>query len=96
MIAKILPIAEDDLEKAFDYYQSQRAGLGHEVLSEFRAGVNRVLEYPRAWKALDKTYRRYRLHRFPYGIIYRVEDNTGDIMIVAFMHLSRRPGAWRR
>lgn len=96
MIAEILAQAEDDLETIFDYYQAQRHGLGDEMLSEFRAGVSRILEYPGAWQQMDKTYRRYRLHRFPYGIIYRLDSAKDRVKIVAVMHLSRRPGLWRR
>jgi plasmid stabilization system protein ParE len=94
MKAKILPLAEDDLEQAFDYYNLLRQGLGRELVEEFRRGVDRILEQPAAWQPLDDTYRRYRLHRFPYGIIYRVNEVADEIMIVAIMHLSRRPGAW--
>jgi plasmid stabilization system protein ParE len=95
MTAVILPAAEEELETIFDYYQSQRHGLGHELLDEFRVGVTRILDYPGAWQRMDRTYRRYRLHRFPYGIIYRRDKTRDRIMIVALMHLSRRPGQWR-
>jgi hypothetical protein len=36
--------------------------------------------------------RRYRLRRFPYGLVY-VETGS-DIIILAVMHLHRRPGYW--
>jgi toxin ParE1/3/4 len=94
MRARILALAEDDLEHAFDYYGGLRHGLGDELVKEFRKGVERILEQPAAWQPLDDIYRRYRLHRFPYGIIYRINQVTDEVMIIAFMHLSRRPGAW--
>jgi hypothetical protein len=39
--------------------------------------------------------RRYILHRFPYGIIYRL---LGDdvLEILAIAHHKRRPGYWGR
>jgi len=95
MIAQILDEAEDDLENAFKYYESHRSGLGGDLVEEFRQGLRRILEFPRAWQRLDRTYRRYRLHRFPYGIVYRIDAKDSRIMIVAFMHLSRKPGFWR-
>jgi plasmid stabilization system protein ParE len=72
MIAHIMAQADADLEQAFDYYQAQRPNLGLEMVMEFRRGVERVLEHPESWQPLDDTYRRYRLHRFPYGIVYIV------------------------
>jgi mRNA-degrading endonuclease RelE of RelBE toxin-antitoxin system len=37
--------------------------------------------------------RRCRLRRFPYGLIYAIDE--GDILIVAVAHTHRRPDYWR-
>ncbi|MEJ0088247.1 MAG: type II toxin-antitoxin system RelE/ParE family toxin [Limisphaerales bacterium] len=37
--------------------------------------------------------RRCRTHRFPYGIIYTVENS--EVLIVSVMHLHRHPESWR-
>lgn len=94
MTIQILREAEEDLERAFDYYQAQRHGLGVELVEEFRRGVARILEQPSAWQPLDATFRRCRLHRFPYGIVYRIDAAAGQAVIVAVMHLSQKPGGW--
>ncbi len=96
MTAIIFEEAEADLGGAFDYYEVRRPRLGSEFIEEFRNGVALILEHPNAWSKMDRTYRRYRLHRFPYGIVYRVEIAEKQIVIVAVMHLSQRPGWWRR
>ena len=90
----LLAEAEVDLEAAFHYYQSQRLGLGLEMLDEFRRGIEHILRHPTAWAPLDETYRRYRLHRFPYGIIYRSGASADEILVVAIMHMSQKPGLW--
>jgi plasmid stabilization system protein ParE len=95
MIALMLEGAEEDLEAAFNYYEVRRQGLGVDLVEEFRRAVTRILEFPGAWQALDETYRRYRLHRFPYGVVYRVDRSAGKAIIVAVAHLSRGPGWWR-
>jgi toxin ParE1/3/4 len=43
---------------------------------------------------LKGRFRRCLVHRFPYGIIYAVEDDT--IYVAAIMHLRRQPGYWER
>jgi toxin ParE2 len=91
----MLDEAASDLERAFDHYQQQRVGLGIELIEEFRRSVDLMLAHPRAWQPLDETYRRCRLHRFPYGVVYRIDSAGDKIVIVAVMHLSERPGAWR-
>lgn len=95
MTVLALDEAAQDLEQAFNYYEHQRRGLGQEMIEEFRRGVDRILQFPGAWQRMDDTYRRYRLHRFPYGIIYRVDETANQIVIVCFMHLSRKPDSWR-
>lgn len=94
MTAKVLQSAETDLQSAFDFYQKARPGLGFELLDEFRRGVNEIILNPDAWQMLDKFRRRYRLSRFPYGIIY--ESSETEVLIIAVTHLSQKPGSWRR
>ena len=33
-------------------------------------------------------------HRFPYGIIYAVEN--GEVLVISVMHLHRHPDSWRK
>jgi plasmid stabilization system protein ParE len=91
MNAFMLPEAEQDLEEAFDYYQSQSLGLGLQFLDEFRRGVDQILAHPNAWQPLDPHIRRYRLHRFPYGLLYRISPAADTITIEAVMHMTRKP-----
>ena len=95
MTAIILDEAEVDLERAFDHYEGHRAGLGVEMLEEYRRGVERILEYPNAWGIFGEIYRRYRIHRFPYGIVYRVDLVADQAVIVAVMHLAEGPDKWQ-
>ncbi len=95
MIAILLEAAERDLVDAYDYYDAVRDGLGAELAEEFRKGIDRIIQNPNGWQALDNKYRRYRLHRFPYGIVYRIEGATDRAIVVAVTHFSRRPGLWR-
>ena len=44
-------------------------------------------------RTLRGGFRRRLLRRFPYGILYKEEES--QIVIVAVMHLQRRPGYWR-
>ena len=96
MIVILLPGAEDDLDDAFRHYETRRRGLGEDFLEEFRRGVERILRFPLAWHPMDETYRRCQLHRFPYGIIYRVDEANHQVVITTVMQLHRRPDSWRR
>jgi plasmid stabilization system protein ParE len=84
------------LEAAFEWYEAARQGLGARFLDEFENGVRAIAATPHAWHPLGDGLRRFRLRRFPYGIIYldRPED-TEEIVIIAVAHLHRRPDYWR-
>ena len=84
--------AESDLAAAVAYYDGQSPGLGDSFLDEVEAAVARISQFPNAWHKLSRNTRRCRLHRFPYGLIYRVKDDSS--VIVAVAHLHSEPTQW--
>lgn len=95
MKLEITPAALEETKTAFLYYESQVRGLGFQFLSALEEGYRLILSNPKAWSTLQSefSFRRCLLRRFPYGLIYKVQENK--IVMVAVMHLSRKPGYWR-
>ena len=93
MTVRFLEVAQRELDEAIAYYNSQVPGLGDAYLVESVATIERIRRFPVAWQPLGKQVRRCRLRRFPYGLIYTVDE--GNILIVAVAHTHRRPGYWR-
>ncbi len=91
-ITFLLP-AESELDDAWAWYENQLPGLGRRFLDEVRQGRAQILAFPNAWHPLEGGIRRYRLKRFPYGLIYSVESN--EIVVIAVAHLHREPDYWR-
>ena len=85
--------AEAEFNKAVDYYEECRPGLGLEFAQEVYAAILRVVQYPDAWSPMSKNTRRSLTHRFPFGVIYRLKSN--HIEIIAVADLRRRPSYWR-
>jgi hypothetical protein len=90
---RFLEIAEIELDQAIRWYGSQAPGLGDAFLVEVLSTASRIERYPDAWHPLGQGMRRCRLSRFPYGLIYSIDD--GGILILAVAHLHRRPDYWR-
>src|ERR1051325_4622823 len=86
--------AHTELRDAPRWYQRQREGLGFEFLTEVRNGLAQINEHPETWPMLTKLSRRFRLHRFPYWLVYYQKQDV--IRIIAVMHQSRRPNYWRK
>jgi plasmid stabilization system protein ParE len=75
----IRPNAEADLQDARSWYESQRSGLGDELVAEVRSAVRLLAERPERRPVYYNGFRRLITRRFPYKIFYRVE---GDCVIV--------------
>lgn len=93
MKVRYLAEARTDVREVKRYYNDQRPGLGREFADEVRAAVGRIRENPHAWQALDASVRRCRTNRFPYGVVYRIENH--DVRIISVAHLHRKPEHWR-
>jgi plasmid stabilization system protein ParE len=91
---RLLSPAIRELHFAARYYEQQVPGLGHDFLAEVRATLQRIIQWPEAWQPLDAEIRRCRTQRFPYGIIYTVEN--GGVLVLSVMHLHRHPDSWRK
>jgi plasmid stabilization system protein ParE len=90
---RVLAVAQRELDDAVVYYNQQQPGLGNAFLAETVAAIDRIRRFPRGWHPLGPELRRCLLRRFPYGVIYRVENE--GVLIVALAHVHRRPEYWR-
>ena len=87
------PEARVEYREAALFYDTRRSGLGAAFTLEVEAAIDRILEAPERWRVIEQDVRRCLTHTFPYGVLYTVEPDS--ILIVAVMHLRRRPGYWR-
>ena len=85
--------AKLELTEAVNYYNDQNNGLGYEFAAEVKRTIERITQYPEAWFSISKRTKRCRCNRFPYGIIYYIDNDK--IVIVAVMHLKRKPNYWK-
>lgn len=84
--------AEEEMRDASQFYERQSQGLGHEFLAEIQRVVRSVVENPHVGTVVRQPIRRRLIRGFPFGILYQV--GADEIVIVAVMHLGRRPGYW--
>lgn len=87
------PDAEAEFLAAVDWYEERSAGLGADFAAEIHDAIQRAVAMPLAWPSLDGEIRRVLANRFPYGVLYARRD--GSILVLAVMHLRRRPGYWQ-
>lgn len=90
---RFLPAAEIDFLDAIDYYESCREGLGAEFAFEVSCAIERILQYPDAWEQITEHARRCLTSRFPYEMVYALEE--GYVLILAVANQHRKPGFWK-
>jgi plasmid stabilization system protein ParE len=92
-IVHFRPDAETDVADAAAWYEVQGAGLGAEFLDEILLTCNSIAENPEIYPIVYRKTRRAVIHKFPFGIYYRI--GNGLAIIVAVMHGSRDPNKWK-
>ena len=77
---------------AAKYYESQAPGLGRDFLDKIDSAVRDTGENPERWPVIGFDVRRRLVHRFPYGLLYRVDSE--EVVVLAVAHLHRHPNYW--
>lgn len=93
MIISFLDPAQSEFDRAIDYYDERRSGLGLEFAEEVDQALGRINNYPEAWSPLSPRIRRCLVNRFPYSVIYEVRSEV--IIIVAIQNHHQKPEGWR-
>ena len=87
------PEAESEFHEDIDYYEGCELGLGYDFSIEVLATIQNIVNYPTAWPVIEEDVRRCLVNRFPYGVVYSLEQD--EIFILAVMHLRRHPDYWK-
>ncbi len=93
MNVRFLSPAEQELVEAASYYQSISPRLGVSFIEEVGTTIDRILLQPTAWTRVSTHHRRSLTRRFPFGVIYTIDDD--EIVVVAVMNLRREPNSWK-
>ncbi len=85
--------ADQEFFEAIEYYEGCEKGLGEDFSFEVYSVIHHVIEHPEAWPIIENGVRRCFTKRFPYGVLYSLDNN--EIFILAMMHLHRSPDYWK-
>jgi hypothetical protein len=92
---RVHPDVYEELEFARKWYAERSADLGNEFLDEIDFAMNAIKTSPEIWPAFEWVAgtRHFLVHRFPFGVFYRLTAET--IQVLAVGHLHRKPGYWK-
>jgi toxin ParE1/3/4 len=93
MRVALTPTAEAEVAAALEWYDSQAPRIGERFLAEFKALTARLARNPRQFPALYRGVRRANFRHFPYGLFFRLGEDSVDVF--ACFHYSRAPALWQ-
>jgi plasmid stabilization system protein ParE len=85
-------LADRELAEAIQFYEDRVPGLGSRFHDHVRRAVDFLREFPLASPVLDYGVRKRVVRKFPYNVLYSVEDDY--LFILAVAHHKRRPNYW--
>ncbi|MBX7096023.1 MAG: type II toxin-antitoxin system RelE/ParE family toxin [Flavobacteriales bacterium] len=84
--------AEEDLDRAIQYYNNQQAGLGELFFQEIKETIDYISKHPLSFAIRYNNVRIGILARYSFLVQYVVVEKV--VIIMAFTHSSRNPENW--
>lgn len=85
--------AQREFDKAGDWYEQERAGLGLEFLAEIECLIKRIAHNPEQFPILYRDVRKAVAQRFPYCVYFRLRNQ--HIVVLAVFHSASNPAVWK-
>lgn len=92
MNIRFLSLADQEVDDAVRWYDEQEEGLSRDFLDELDRIVRLVKTYPLLATQIEPEIRRFLFARFPYSLIYGMDQETIVVIAVARQH--REPRYW--
>jgi len=92
--ARLTPEADLDAQQAIQWYDERDQSLGDNFLQKLNKCIADVEKNPQRYPVVHRQMRRALVKRFPYAILYEVEND--EIVIYAIYHCARDPEQWKR
>jgi plasmid stabilization system protein ParE len=87
------PEVREELEEAYNWYESQQPGLGDDFLDCVDEILNRICQIPESFPVVYRDVRRAVVRRFPYVVYYRIVSSR--VVVTAVFHGRRDPKLWQ-
>lgn len=82
-----------EADSAVSFYKERQAGLEVRFLDSLEDALRRIQRHPLIYRKVEDNLRKCKLPHFSYGVIYRVQSDS--VEIIAVMHIRQAPGYWK-
>jgi len=91
-VVRYHPAAEDELLNEIGYLELRVPGLGRRFYREVQRAESLIAQFPQSSPETLPGIRKYNLRKFPFSLIYSIENDC--VLILAVAHHSRTPRYW--
>ena len=78
-------------EEAIYWYSSQSNSASQGFIETIEEKLGRITENPKQYKKFHKKYYEVAVNKYPYSVIYLVDEYLQQIVVVAIYHHKRHP-----
>ncbi len=88
----ICSAAETDYTESLCWYAERSIEAACDFDDEFDRALHEILSDPIRFPLCDSRHRYFLMRRFPFRIIYRVNDD--EVIVIAVVHAARSSDFW--
>jgi len=89
--ARLTATAENDLAGIYTYYAERSGAAADRVVGVILKAIRGLGRYPRMGKSGHyPDTREHFTTRYPYRIVYRIDEDAGDVYVLRIMHGARQ------
>ncbi|HVI00647.1 MAG TPA: type II toxin-antitoxin system RelE/ParE family toxin [Enhygromyxa sp.] len=85
--------ARQELREATQWYAVRSSRAAQRFVAAYKNARQLIQDGPEQWAEIEPGVRRVLLRKFPYSLLYAVEDDKLVVLVVK--HHKRHPDYWR-
>ena len=85
------PIAADEYEEAFKWYEQKSIVAADNLILAVQEAIIAICTDPHRYRNTYKKLRELNLKKYPYTLIYFIDENKQLITIISLYHHKRHP-----
>ena len=88
--------AANDLRQIQSWYNKESDLLAERFFEALDAALSQVAKNPHRFMLLEEDVRRALMKRFPYKIVFTINEAMNRVNVIAVIHNARHPRVWKR
>ncbi|MGC4234525.1 MAG: type II toxin-antitoxin system RelE/ParE family toxin [Niabella sp.] len=85
------PIAAVEYEEAFMWYEERSAAAADGFIIAVQNAISAACDNPKRYRNTHKNLRELSLKKYPFNLIYYIDDKKHIIVIISIYHHKRSP-----